>query len=111
MGTMIYPGIGTGIGAFLGGVAGAFLGRWVGDKGGTVFEGEEIQRRVVGISYEKLHAALEADIRKKLPELAGHVIESCRASIERIETDADRLKGIIRQHERALESIKTKVTR
>ena len=111
LGTMIYPGIGTGIGGFLGLVAGGFLGEWVGDKGGSVFEGEEIQRRVVGISYEKLQAALEADVRKKLPELAGHVIKSCRASIERIETDAEGLKSIIQQHERALESIKTRVTR
>ena len=111
----VVPIVGTAAGAtagfFIGLLAGSSLGAWFGDKGGELFESTEIERRVVGISYEKLQAALEADVRKKLPELAGHVIESCRASIERIETDAERLKGIIQQHERALESIKTRVTR
>lgn len=39
---------------------------------------------VVGVSYERLHAALEAAIYRDLSRLAEHVVERCRATVRRL---------------------------
>lgn len=106
LGTMLFPGVGTVIGGFAGAVFGGLLGGWFGGKGGEVFEGTEIQRRLVGVSYEKLLSSLDADVRQKLPELSAYVVEQCLASIRLVNKDVARLDDIIREREQGLVQLK-----
>lgn len=104
-GSALFPGAGTvagGIVGFIGGVLGGLLG----DKGGEVFESTEIQRRVVGVNYDKLLSSLETDVRKKIPDLVSHAVEKCKTAIQVIEQDAARLESIIANHERELVELK-----
>ena len=106
LGTLVLPGVGTTIGAVAGGVVGSIFGGWLGSKGGEVFEKAEIERRVVGVSYDKLLSSLETDVRKKIPDLVSHAVEKCKTAIQVIEQDAARLESIIANHERELVELK-----
>lgn len=106
LGTLILPGVGTTIGAVAGGLVGSILGGWLGGKGGELFESAELERRVVGVSYDRLRSSLETDVRRKIPDLVSHAVGKCKTAIRVIEQDAARLQGIIGDHERELVELK-----
>lgn len=83
--------IGAGVGAFLGGRRGG---------GGVETETREIS---LGVSYEKLHATLEQDLRKTLPQAVEELTAQCADSLRRVVEEADRLESIVLKAQRDLE--------
>lgn len=101
--------VGGTVGGIIGGILGGFLGGAASSKAGEYFEETEIQRRVVGVSYEKLHAALESEVKAHLPKLVAHAVGQCQFSVQQVMSGVMRLEDIIRTHEKGLESLKKEV--
>lgn len=106
MGSYFFPGPGSAAGAVVGGIFGSLFGGAAGSKGGEYFEETEIQRRVVGVSYERLLAVLESEVRKNLPKLVDNVVQQCRDAIDKVMKEIQRLEDIVRTHEHALVKLK-----
>lgn len=105
----VAPGIGNAVGGLVGAFAGAILGDHLGKKAGSHFEETEIERRVVGVSYERLHAALEAGVSKQLLELVKNVVDQCRESIREVIREAARLEKIVLTHEDRLVKLREQI--
>lgn len=108
LGTVV-PVVGNALGAAIGAVFGGLLGGFMGRKAGGHFEETELQRRVVGVSYERLHAALEGEARKNLPKLVTNVVEQCQDAICLVAQEVARLEDIVRTHEYALVELKDQI--
>lgn len=94
------------IGNIAGGILGGTIGGWLGSKSGEALASESIERRMIGVSYERLHASLDAEIRKALPKQIASLLDQCRNTITEVEQETDRLKKIIHDHTQQLHQIK-----
>lgn len=109
IGTAVFAGLGTAVGGMIGGIIGGLFGGAAGSKGGEYFEESEIQRRVVGVSYERLLAVLESEVRKNLPKLVGNVVQQCRDAIDKVMKEIQRLEDIVHTHEHTLVKLKEEI--
>ena len=111
VGTAIAPGPGTAIGGFVGGILGSIITNFAGDKiGEAVIDGTEIQKKVVGVSYERLLAELESEVRSRIPTIVGKTIQECTKSIQAVCDEVARMKYTIEDHKNQLEDLKESLT-
>ena len=66
-------------------------------------------RKVVGVDYQRLHAALGKAIRQHVLRLSSHAAEQCHASIKQVIELAVRLENALRVHEKDLLDLKGKL--
>lgn len=107
-GALLGP-VGAGIGAVVGGVVGGLIGGFLGSEGGEIFEETEIQRRKVGVSYERILSAIDADVRKLVPHMVNDAHLQCKEVIQAIEQEVIRLEDIIRGYQSQLDTIKQEI--
>jgi hypothetical protein len=67
------------------------------------------QGNVVGVDYQRLHAALGKAIGGSLLTLSGHAAGQCRAAITRLMQRAQSLDDSLRLHEDDLLNLKTQL--
>ena len=71
-------------------------------EGSFAYEEQAIEidgeRQVIGVGYERLHAALESAAGQGIGRLAASAIGQCRTCLEQVLDDAKRLRECIRSH-------------
>lgn len=110
-GSVIGTAIGTAFGGPIGAVVGGILGGLVGGAAGKYMVETEMVRQVVGVSYARLHARIEEDLRKRLPKAVGQAVDTCIESIGLVEDEAMRLFDIIASSEQELKGLKESIAR
>ncbi|WP_321849131.1 GTPase [Pseudomonas paraveronii] len=103
--------IGTAFGGPLGALAGGLLGGMIGGAVGKYMVETEMVRQVVGVSYARLHAKLESDLRARLPKAVNVAVDTCIESINLVEVEAMRLFDIIATSEQDLKQLKERIAR
>ncbi|SDR34948.1 50S ribosome-binding GTPase [Paraburkholderia fungorum] len=63
-------------------------------------------RKVVGVDYQRLHAALGKAIQQHIVQLSSHAVGQCNASIKQLMQRASSLQDSLQMHERDLLSLK-----
>ncbi len=101
---------GAAMGFALGGPIGAAFGGFVGGLCG-LFAGRNVETRTqevsLGVSYERLHAALGKELRKTLPQAVEDLTAQCAASLRGVVDEAERLEAIVLNAQRDLEDLKS----
>lgn len=110
-GGMIGTAIGTAVAGPIGAIVGGLLGGLVGGAAGKYMVETEMVRQVVGVSYARLHARLEEDLRKRLPNAVQRAVDTCVESIGLVENETLRLYDIIASSELELKTLKESIAR
>jgi predicted GTPase len=66
-------------------------------------------RKVVGVDYQRLHAALGKAVQQHIVQLSGRAVGQCNASIEQLMQRAASLEDSLRKHEDDLLKLKAKL--
>lgn len=113
LGSILLPGLGTfagvGVGEAVGGLLAGAASTFLGEKEGDYLVDTERKRVTVGVSYERLHAAIEQDLRKRLPSAVTAYVESCKALIELMMREVERVAQVVSASERELEALKEEI--
>lgn len=67
------------------------------------------RRQVVGVDYQRLHAALGKAIRESLLHLCSNAVEQCSASIEQLLQRSGNLRSVLKNHELELLELKRRL--
>lgn len=87
--------LGTLAGGPLGGVIGGAVAGWLGDKGGDRLLETHRKTIPVGISYDRLYASLEQELRRVLPDAVATCVGECRKAIGFVAAEARGLAAIV----------------
>lgn len=110
-GGLIGTAIGTAVGGPIGAMVGGLLGGMLGGAAGKYMVETEMVRRVVGVSYTRLHGQLEEDLRKRLPNAVSRAVNTCIESIGLVEEETLRLYDLVSSSEQELKHLKESIAR
>lgn len=115
IGSFLFPGAGTiagvGAGEAIGGLLGGAVSALLGEKGGDYLVETERLRIPVGVSYERLYAAISEDLRERLPKVVGEVVKRCRTCVEQVSEEVQRIDGVVAASEQELSQLKKDIAR